>query len=235
MLDFHTHILPGVDDGSRSVDESMQMLERMRENGIKTVVATPHFYANDESVENFLARRDAAMEALRDRLQNCPDILLGAEVRYYEGISRMPDLKKLRIQNSRLMLIEMPFRQWTEYAVKEVVDISCRSGITPVIAHVERYLFLQKKGVAERLLESGVLFQANAVFLIGWRQRRQALNMIQKGQIHFIGSDCHNLTDRPPNADEAFSLIEKRLGKPFAAAFVGYGHELLLHSKENQL
>ena len=233
MLDFHTHILPGIDDGSRSVDESVKMLERMQKQGIETIVATPHFYANDESVDDFLARRDAALGALRERSPSGPDILLGAEVRYYEGISRMPDLKKLRIQNSRLLLIEMPFRPWTEYAVREVIDIACQGRITPVIAHVERYLFLQKKGVAIRLLESGVLFQANSSFLMGWRQRRRAMGMIQKGQIHFIGSDCHNLTDRPPNAAEAFSLIEKRLGTSFATAMIDYERELLLHSKEN--
>ena len=233
MLDFHTHILPGVDDGSQSVDESLQMLERMQKQGIETVVATPHFYANDESVDDFLARRDAALGALRERSPSGPDILLGAEVRYYEGISRMPDLKKLRIQNSRLLLIEMPFRPWTENAVREVIDIACQGRITPVIAHVERYLFLQKKGVATRLLESGVLFQANSSFLMGWRQRRRAMGMIQKGQIHFIGSDCHNLTDRPPNAAEAFSLIEKRLGTSFATAMIDYERELLLHSKGN--
>lgn len=231
MLDFHTHILPGVDDGSRSVDESLQMLERMQKQGIETVVATPHFYANDESVDEFLARREAALQSLAGRNEESPDILLGAEVRYYEGISRMPDLKKLRIEGSRLLLLEMPFRPWTEYAVKEVIDIACQGRIIPVIAHVERYLFLQKKGVATRLLESGVLFQANSSFLMGWRQRRRAMGMIQKGQIHFIGSDCHNLTDRPPNAAEAFSLIEKRLGKSFATAMIDYERELLLHSK----
>ncbi|MBE6620214.1 MAG: capsular polysaccharide biosynthesis protein [Ruminococcaceae bacterium] len=233
MLDFHTHILPGVDDGSQGVDESMQMLERMQGQGIETVVATPHFYANDESVDDFLARREAALRSLEERPEGGPDIVLGAEVRYYEGISRMPDLNKLRIRNSRLLLLEMPFRPWTEYAVKEVIDIACQGRITPVLAHVERYLFLQKKGVAARLLESGVLFQANSSFLTGWRGRRQAMNMIRKGQIHFIGSDCHNLTDRPPNAAEAFSLIEKKLGKPFATAMIEYERELLLHSKEN--
>ena len=230
MLDFHTHILPNIDDGSRSVDESRQMLDRMREQGVKTLVATPHFYANDESVDNFLSRRDAAMEELKGLSDKIPDIFLGAEVRYYEGISRMPDLKKLRIQNSGLLLLEMPFRQWTEYAIKEVIDIACQGGITPVIAHVERYLFLQNKEVAKRLLANGVLFQANSDFLTGCRKRR-AIQMIQKGQIHFVGSDCHNLTDRPPNVAEAFALMEKRLGKAFAATFADYGHEWILQSK----
>ncbi|MBQ9779580.1 MAG: capsular polysaccharide biosynthesis protein [Clostridia bacterium] len=222
MLDFHAHILPGVDDGSKSVDESTKMLEQMQAQGIKCVVATPHFYANDESVDTFLARRAAAYEAVA-HLPNRPKILLGAEVRYYEGISRMPDLKKLCVQDSRLMLLEMPFRHWTEYALKEVVDIACQGRIIPVIAHVERYLFIQKKGVAERLLQNGVLFQVNSEFLTEWKRRRKALRMLKHEQIHFLGSDCHNLSDRSPNAGEGYALLEKRLGRDFVEAFCEYG------------
>jgi len=81
MLDFHAHILPRVDDGSQSVDESVQMLERMQAQGIGRVVATPHFYANDESVDAFLQRRSAAWEKIEGCLQNSPEVLLGAEVR----------------------------------------------------------------------------------------------------------------------------------------------------------
>ncbi len=228
MLDFHAHILPRVDDGSRSVAESLAMLESMREQGITTVVATPHFYADDESVDAFLDRRNAALEALRERPPNSPDIRLGAEVRYYEGIGRLPDLAKLRIQDSRLLLLEMSFGPWSEYAVREVIDIAAQGKIIPVLAHVERYLFLQKKDVATRLLENGVLFQTNASFVVSRRYRRRALKMMANNQLHFIGSDCHNLTSRPPNAGSAFSLVEKKLGKSFATAFVNYQRELLL-------
>lgn len=231
MLDFHAHILPGVDDGSKNVDESREMLERMHAQGIRQVVATPHFYANDESMDHFLDRRAAALAKIED-LQNRPQILLGAEVRYYEGISRMPDLKKLCVQDSRLMLLEMPFRLWSEYAVKEVVDIACQGRIIPVIAHVERYLFIQKKGVAERLLQNGVLFQVNADFLTEWKRRRKALRMMKNGQIHFIGSDCHNLTDRAPKAGEGYALIEKKLGRGFTEAFSAFGRDLALKQRQ---
>ena len=231
MLDFHAHILPGMDDGSKNVEESAGMLEQMHAQGIRCVVATPHFYANDESVDAFLARRANAFASV-ESLPNRPEILLGAEVRYYEGISRMADLKKLCVEGSRLMLLEMPFRVWTEYALKEVVDISCQSGIIPVIAHVERYLFAQKKGVAERLLQSGVLFQANAEFLTEWRRRSKAIRMFRHGEIHFIGSDCHNLTHRSPNAHKGYALVEKRLGRDFAEAFCEYGRDKVLGDRK---
>ena len=230
MLDFHAHLLPGVDDGSKNVDESRQMLKRMHAQGIKQVVAPPHFYANDESLDSFLTRRAAAYGAI-EHLTERPQILLGAEVRYYEGISRMPDLKKLCVQDSRLMLLEMPFRLWSEYAVKEVVDIACQGRIIPVIAHVERYLFIQKKGVAERLLQNGVLFQVNADFLTEWKRRRKALRMLKRGEIHFIGSDCHNLTDRAPKAGEGYALLEKKFGREFVMDFGEFGKRMLANGK----
>ena len=230
MLDFHSHILPRVDDGSQSVEESLAMLSAMTQQGVTKVIATPHFYANDESLDSFLTRRAAAYGAI-EHLTERPQILLGAEVRYYEGISRMPDLKKLCVQDSRLMLLEMPFRLWSEYAVKEVVDIACQGRIIPVIAHVERYLFIQKKGVAERLLQNGVLFQVNADFLTEWKRRRKALRMLKRGEIHFIGSDCHNLTDRAPKAGEGYALLEKKFGREFVMDFGEFGKRMLANGK----
>ncbi len=228
MYDFHTHILPGVDDGSKSVDESMAMLDSMQKQGIKTVIATPHFYANDESVDDFINRRNAAYEALKENIPNNIKVALGAEVRYYDGISRLADLKKLQIQDSKFLLLEMPFNQWTEYAIREVVDIAGRGMITLVLAHIERYMHMQKKGVLPRLLENGVLFQANASFFTERRYRSQAIKMIKNNQIHFIGSDCHNLSDRAPNTAEAFQIMNKKLGCDFVENYLQYEDELFL-------
>ena len=112
MIDFHTHILPGVDDGSKNVEESLLMLDSMKNQGVKTVIATPHFYANDESVESFLSRRNEAFSSLKKSLADGPEIILGAEVRYYDGISRLEDLKKLRIEGrSRTTVSSKLFRQ----------------------------------------------------------------------------------------------------------------------------
>jgi len=101
MIDLHSHILPNLDDGSKDADESIALLNLLANQGIETVVATPHFYANDESVENFLKRRTESYEILSQRLYDgLPKIFLGAEVRYYQGISRMPDINKLCIDGT---------------------------------------------------------------------------------------------------------------------------------------
>ena len=231
MVDFHAHILPDIDDGSKSVEESLTMLNLMREQGVSTVIATPHFYANDESVDAFISRRQIAFETLKRNVPDHPEILLGAEVRYYDGISHLTDLKKLRIENSKFLLIEMPFNQWTEYAVRELLDIASRGKITPVLAHIERYLYMQKKDVLPRLLSNGVLLQANASFLIEHRYRRKAIKMLKENQIHFLGSDCHNMTDRVPNMAKATSLLQNRCSEGFIADYFNYVNELFTQNR----
>lgn len=231
MIDFHTHILPRMDDGSKSVEESLSMLDSMRKQGIDTVIATPHFYANDESVDSFIERREVAASALRECASEVPQITLGAEVKYYDGISHLSDLKKLRVEGSRLLLLEMPFSRWTEYAVNEVIDIASRGKITLVLAHIDRYLTFQKKDTLLRLLDNGVVFQANAEFVTGFGSKAKALKMIRNNQIHFIGSDSHNMTSRIPNAGKAFSVIVKRYGEAFLEDYIDYQRELLLSNK----
>lgn len=234
MIDFHTHILPKVDDGSKSCEESLRMLSELKKQGIKTVVATPHFYANDESVDSFLERRNKAYTGLRQHMDEDIEIALGAEVRYYNGISCLEDLKKLRLESSRLLLLEMPFRKWTGYDINEVVEIASGANITVVLAHVERYLSLQKKEVFHHLLDNGVLFQCNASFFSGYLAKNKALKMVRNNQMHFIGSDCHNMTDRAPEIIKAFLAIEKKYGEEFLSDYVNYGNELFLQNKINK-
>ena len=138
MIDWHTHILPGMDDGSRDPAESLAMLEALASQGIRTVIATPHFYANDESLATFLERRQQAMDRLQAAGVSKPRILLGAEVRYYQGISRLEGLKELRIRGSKLLLLEMPMTKWTQSMVRELIEMAGRSSIRIVLAHVER-------------------------------------------------------------------------------------------------
>ena len=141
MIDWHNHVLPAMDDGSRDVAESIAMLGMHAAQGVDTVVATPHFYANDESVDSFVERRRLSYERLKEQLPpDAPAILLGAEVKYYQGISRLADLKKLRIEGSQLLLLEMPAIKWNERMIAEVLAIYEKTGLIPVIAHIDRYI-----------------------------------------------------------------------------------------------
>jgi protein-tyrosine phosphatase len=212
MIDFHSHILPGVDDGSASVEESLKLLSLLAEQGVDTVVATPHYYPDRVSAAQFLRKREQAYERLCERdLSGLPRILLGAEVKYYDSISRHSELELLCAGSSKVLLLEMPFSRWSEMTVKEVEKLVRSRGVTVVLAHIERYLAFQTPEIWERLFESGVLTQVNASFFVGFN-RRKALNMLASGMINVIGSDCHNLTSRQPQMGKAAQAISKRFG-----------------------
>lgn len=228
MIDWHTHILPEMDDGSRNVAESIAMIDVQVSQGVDTVVATPHFYANDETVESFLDRRKKALELLYNEMpEKSLQIRLGAEVRYYQGISRLSDLKALRIEGTKLLLLEMPMNTWTEYMVRELIELSGKSSIRIIIAHIERYYALQKKAIWDRINECGILKQANASFFTSLATKRRAITMLNDGNIQFIGSDCHNMTSRPPKISEAFAVVEKKLGDDYVNQMNEYGYAML--------
>lgn len=216
MTDFHSHILPNMDDGSRSVQESIKMLEMLALQGVKRVVATPHFYANHETVEQFLKRREESYAKLREHLrEGLPEIVLGAEVRFYDGISRMENLEQLCVQNTDLLLLEMPSTVWTQSIIRQLVDISCSGKVTLALAHIERYGALQKGSALETLLENDVIMQINAGFVTRLATRSRAIKMLKKGYVRLLGTDCHNLTDRAPDMGTATEIISKKISPEF--------------------
>lgn len=215
LTDFHSHILPAMDDGSSSVEESLEMLRLSYQGGVRRMVATPHFYAQKESPERFLARRSEAWERLAPALsKDTPEIYLGAEVRYYAGISQTEALPKLCMEGSNLLLLEMPFQKWTGRMTDEVIQIAQERGLRVLLAHIDRYLAFQSPDTWEQLDANGVLFQVNAsAFLHGWGSRRKVCRMLRNGEIAALGSDCHNMRYRKPNLDGAVAVIQKRIGQ----------------------
>ena len=229
MIDFHSHILPAIDDGSKNTEESLDMLNSLKQQGVKRVLATPHFYANDNSVDSFLARRQKSFDKLKLVLDgNYPEIVLGAEVRYYEGLSKLEKLEELCAQGTRLLLVEMPSGRWSQYALNEILNLSSQRRFTLVLAHIERYMNYQAADVFETLLANDVLMQVNADFVTGLFTKQKAIKLFKNERIHFIGSDCHNMTTRPPEIKKAYELISKKIGKDFVADLIAYENNMFL-------
>ena len=226
MSDWHSHILPLMDDGSQSVEESLMMLNALHAQGVSVVVATPHFMANEESVDAFLQRRELAFQTLAQSMTlEHPRVLCGAEVKYYPGIAKMQDLSRLAIENTNILLLEMPMTRWTDHSVKELVELSSVRGLTIVLAHIERYLGLQKRGTIEWLCANGLLMQVNATFFEKIVTKHRALRLLDRGFIHMVGSDCHNLSSRPPRLRSAYDWIEKRRGRDYVIQLSKFGHK----------
>lgn len=233
MLDIHTHILPAVDDGSKSVQMSVSMLKREARQGIREIVLTPHFYAHRQSPESFLRHRAQAAEALRQAIGDdgrFPRLHLGAEVAYFGGMSRAEDIEMLCIEGTRAMLVEMPFCKWNRRILDEVFYLRDYLSIQPILAHIERYMRFQPLGTARELCEDGLLIQANASFFTSWPSSLTAMHMLKNRCIHFIGSDCHDLEKRPPNMADAVANIDKKLGKP-ARMYLRHMERMLLEGE----
>lgn len=216
MTDFHSHFLPALDDGSDSVETSLQMLALWRGQGqVDRLCATPHFYAEHNTPPRFLRRRARALESLTlaaaEQGAPLPEILPGAEVRFFDGIGAAEELPTLCLAGTNLLLLEMPFVPWTDRMLKEVAELR-RRGLTPVAAHVERYMGFNSARMMRAFFDLDILIQCNAEFFLTRHTARKALRMLDAGQIHFLGSDAHNTTTRPPNLAAALTLIGKKLG-----------------------
>ena len=235
MIDCHSHILPGMDDGSRSTEESIQMLRMEHEQGVSAVILTPHYYAEQESIESFLHRRAACYLKLSSRMQQLtsageqlPGIHTGAEVRYFPRMALTEDIEKLCIQGTNHMLIEMPFDTWSEGVFRDL-EILETSGIRPVIAHIERFIKFQKHTEnIKHLLEMELLIQSNTSFFTERVSRRTAIRMLKNGMIDLIATDCHRAKGgRVPDMAQALEYIEKKLGKAAAELLRENGWRLL--------
>lgn len=231
IVDFHSHILPGIDDGSKNLQESLRMMRLSVQQGIRHMVATPHFYPRYDSPETFLRKREEAADKLRKAMVDEPDlpeISIGAEVYFFSGISDSELIKALTIEGKRCILIEMPQSPWKESHYRELEGIYIKNGITPIVAHIDRYIRpFHTHGIPERLEQMPVLVQANAEFFLRSSTRNMAMKMLKKDRIHLLGSDCHNLSSRSPDLGDAVELIEQKLGENALAGIQIYQDDVL--------
>ena len=217
VADMHSHVLPEMDDGSSCVEESIAMLRKTWDGGIKVMTATPHFYAGSDTPDAFFDRRSRSVGLLAQEMkkhQDLPEIKLGAEVSFFHGMSDSEVLQRLTIADGWCILVEMPHTVWTDGMYEELTQIRSKQGLIPVIAHVERYMGLpQGRRILERLESMPVLIQANASFFLNRFTSHMAMRMLRQEQVHLIGSDCHNMSSRKPNLSEAVDKIRTRLGQ----------------------
>ncbi len=230
IVDFHTHILPRMDDGSNSSECSLAMLRAEYEQGIRRVVLTPHFYADHDSPKRFLERRDASEKRLlevADGVTDLPKIYVGAEVHYFDGMSDSEHIRDLAIRGTDHVLVEMPMSRWSDRMLRELEDIYQKCKLTPIIAHVDRYVTpLGVKGPFERLADLPVKVQVNSSFFLNVFSRKNALKLLADKKIHLLGSDCHNMGNRAPDLDKALRFIRRKLGED-AVAYI--------NSQENKI
>ena len=214
MIDFHTHILPGVDDGSKDILQTEAMLREMCVQDVSTVVATPHFDMRLESIESFLKRRETAVSKISFENPDFPKVIVGSEV-FCCGIdfSKIENLRSLCIGETDYMLVETYFNKLDEGFVKNMRSLLFERNIIPILAHTERYYFIGKNSsIIHKLSLDGMILQMNAEVFIKRSTRRRAFKLLKRETIGLLGSDCHDIQKRPPNLKMASDIIQKKTG-----------------------
>ncbi len=233
IVDIHSHMLPGIDDGSPDTETSIKMLAEAREQGVAIQVLTPHFYRWKEDIPSFISRRSASCRHLAEALpRDVPALLVGSETAFFPHMSRH-DLSKLCINGTHVLLLEMPFETWDNSVAEEIAALSLDRGYEVVLAHVER--FLGYRGNAEtlkRLSKLPIHMQVNAEAFLSFTTRGRALKLIESGMVTLLGSDAHNLTNRRPNLGPARAVIERKLGRQMLSRLDGKSQALLREAIE---
>lgn len=236
IIDFHSHILPRIDDGSRNSRESIDMLLMGKRQGVDHIVATPHFYAYHSSVSQFLEKRKASYERLQQRIEEAgvkegiPEILLGAEVYYFSGMGKAEQLPLLCIEGTNILLLEMPFTQWDRQMLDNLKQIIYEQKLTVVLAHIERfYGFQKKKDIWKEVLELPIYLQINAGCFEEWKKKRIVCKLLKKGYPVIMGSDCHNMETRKPNLKSGRDSLKNKFGEACLDDIDELGQRILWH------
>lgn len=213
-IDFHTHILPGMDDGAKDTAMSVGMLHELREQQVDTVVLTPHFYSHREPLSEFLTRRQEAFERLRS-VEQLPEgirLRLGAEVYFSDYLFNCEDISDLCIDGTRVLLLELPFDKVIDRRfVDKLYRLIAEFNIMPVLAHIERYpSLIRSTATLNALWDIGCQFQVNLSSFTVFGKRR-LISLVRRGYIGAVGTDSHNLTSRPPVYHEGYRALVKAL------------------------
>lgn len=212
FIDIHTHILPEVDDGSRSMAETIKMLQIAQEQQIETIIATPHFIPGGKNLPvDVLKQRLEQVQAEAIKINPSMKVFLGNEIYYSESV--IEDLKSgkaLTLAESRYVLVEFSTKDTDQHIYRALSGL-IRAGYIPILAHVERYrCFYKKEYLIHDLIEAGCYIQMNSRSLIGGFLDREAAyhrSLIEQGLIHLIGSDCHDEKVRIPYMMKAAQMI----------------------------
>lgn len=222
FFDIHCHILPQLDEGPRTLEESLRMIQIAREDGVSGVVATPHIIRGiyNNTKEN-IAESISQLKVSASH----PEIFLGAEIRLDKGLAERIDGGELPLINNRnFVLLELP-----PYVIPPLVELEkivkglVSRNIIPIFAHPERNVPITKDlSIMERLVRCGALFQVTAASLRDSVLKRLTLKMIAGGYVHVVASDAHDALKRPPVLSPAYEIISRKFDSDIARRLLTY-------------
>lgn len=216
--DYHIHCLPAIDDGADSAKTSYEMLHSLVQMGVGEVVATPHFYPRQQTVEEFLSKRNQSVLKLRAYISSLeppvirPKLRLAAEVYLHRGLVRQ-DLAGLCIVGTRHLLIELPYEDYASWVFEEIWNIYKFHDIIPVFAHLERFLPRYSRDQIDELLSlPEIVVQFNDSAFADKKVIGFVKEVVAAGHPVVLGTDAHNLRSRRPSFSASANYLMGRHG-----------------------
>lgn len=226
LYDMHSHILPEFDDGAKSVEESLSLLDCLKKQGVSNVCLTPHFYSYEMSVSDFAQKRDDAFERFKPSLPDDMNIIVGAEVFVTKYLFVNDDLSPLTYGNSNYILTEHGYgARFSDHTMGYILNLVEGHGLTPVLPHVERYpTLMNDPSVIRELKDMGVIIQTNVSNYTKkgkFFKKRKLLKLIDDGLIDIIGTDAHSFSHNSPEFyTEALDCISQKCGEDTTEAMM---------------
>ena len=234
ILDAHSHILPMLDDGAKSVRESELLLRQLSKQGADAVIATPHYYNGKYDFADYYKKAVSAYDRAR-RYSAVGDLFLGFEVKYFTGMTDFSHLRKLTLGGSGYLLLELDWGGITDKAVSEIAAMYDKTGIMPILAHIERYSFYTNYGKALKLVEEGkALAQLNADSVLFGVNKGEAVRLAKNGYYSLLGSDTHSISGRPPHIAEFFTAAPEIIGQQKIEDIMSFSKKLYNNMKQNE-
>ena len=240
MIDFHTHILPNIDDGSRSIEETFNLIKEAKNVGFEAIISTSHYI--EEYYETNAPEREVWINAIYENLQakNIDiNLYLGNEIYLSENIIKLlEEGKASTINDTSYVLFEMPLNA-EPMNLYDVIYEMMQYKLVPILAHPERYSFVQKEPeLIYDLIEKGVLMQANFGSILGiYGEKAQMIvrKFFESNMIHFLGTDVHRQNSIYPKVPEALVEITRIIGDEKVKELTKINPRLVLHNKKIEI
>lgn len=232
MIDMHTHILPGIDDGSSSTAESLEIIRFLMSKGIDTIILTPHYYSYEKTIAKFLEDRENAYSSLQEclNINNVTNLnlKLGAEVLLDVDLQYNEDITKLAIEGTDYILLEMPYRIWEDWIYEAVQNITAKYKLKVIIPHIERYVDIHNDIVyINELLElPDVYAQMNIGDLVSSSKKSISKKMLTNNYIQFLGTDIHTPAQMQ-RITEGIEVLNTKLDTPLMQMLNANSHKLI--------
>ena len=202
--DFHCHILPGIDDGASNVDESVKLINMQYSQGVRNIVATPHFRKHQMSIETFLERRNHAYKTLLScgALNRVENVMLAAEIALERNICELDGIERLGNSRMNTLLIELPYAGYHKWMCEEIEEIAYSTRMQIIIAHLDRYTDIySSEDYIDIFSIPDVIFQFNTSVFSRGKDKKLLKSAIKEEYPIVFGTDCHNSQTRKPDFD----------------------------------